>query len=65
MPDPAAGGAPPPRDDSLKVLRSPVWPVGAGGEMRRMEAMTLGCCRSGSSLNRSVGRPHRGGSAQV
>lgn len=61
VPSAAAGGAPPPRDGTLKVLRSPA--LAAGGEMRKTTAMTQGCCRFGSSRSNFVQHPHSGGSA--
>lgn len=52
----AAAAARPPRDATLKALRSPAGPVGA--EPRKMAEMPRGCCRSGSSRGTSVARPH-------
>lgn len=63
VPGAAAGGggaAPPPRDETLEALRSPAW--AAGGEPRKMVAMTQGCCRFGSSRNTFAGHPHWRGS---
>lgn len=53
------GAAPPPRDETLLALRSRA----AGGETRKMVEMIPGCCRFGSSRNKSAGRLHRSGSA--
>lgn len=66
VPGAAAGGAaPPPRDETLKVLRSPARAGGGGGEMRKVVEKIRGCCRFGSSRNKSAGHPHRSGSALV
>lgn len=52
----AAAAARPPRDATLKALRTPVGP--AGVEPRTMAEMIRGCCRSGSSRGTSVAPPH-------
>lgn len=54
--DAAAAAARPPRDATLKALRTPAGP--AGVEPRKMAEMTRGCCRSGSSRGTSVVPPH-------
>lgn len=61
VPNAAAGGGPPPRDETLKALRRPM--RAAGGKMRRMGVMIQGCCRFESSLSKFVECPQSGGSA--